>query len=105
MSVVELQLKWNLKRVGQVVVVLLVFTCTGFSVMFLKKPITDWIYSDPEANKTLFSILYWILILPVYNLLLLFYGFLFGQFRFFWEFEKKFFSRFTSSRKIGNPAK
>lgn len=24
---------------------------------------------------------------------LLFYGFIFGQFRFFWEFEKKFFNR------------
>ena len=47
----RLQRKWNLKSVGQVGVVLLVFTCTGFSVMFLKRPITDWIYSDPEAAK------------------------------------------------------
>jgi hypothetical protein len=35
------------------------------------------------------------LILPVYNVFLLFYGFVFGQFRFFWNFEKRFFSRFS----------
>jgi hypothetical protein len=29
----------------------------------------------------------------VYNLMLLMYGYLFGQFRFFWEFEKRFFQR------------
>lgn len=101
----RLQQKWNLKNAGQVMIVLLVFACTGFSVMFLKKPITEWIYSDPEIDKTLFSILYWLLILPVYNLLLLFYGFLFGQFKFFWEFEKRFFSRFVGSRKLENPTK
>ena len=35
----------------------------------------------------------------VYNLLLLIVGFVFGQFRFFWEFEKKFFSRFLFRKK------
>ena len=89
----RLKNKWNLKSIGQVVVVLIVFACTGFSVMFLKKPITEWIYAEPGASRTLFSVLYWILILPVYNLLLLFYGFIFGQFKFFWEFEKRFFKR------------
>ena len=40
-----------------------------------------------------FSVLYYVLILPVYNLLLLAYGALFGQFSFFWAFEKRFFDR------------
>ncbi len=40
-----------------------------------------------------FSVLYYILILPVYNVFLLIYGALFGQFKFFWEFEKRFFKR------------
>jgi hypothetical protein len=37
-----------------------------------------------------------VLILPVYNVLLLFYGAIFGQFRFFWDFEKRFFNRLFS---------
>ena len=39
---------------------------------------------------------YYILILPIYNLVLLFYGFIFGQFNFFLEFERRFFKRVTS---------
>jgi hypothetical protein len=91
----KLQQRWNVESAGQVVLILLVFACTGFSVMFLKKPITNWIYSNPELNHKLFSILYWVLIIPIYNFLLLLYGFIFGQFRFFWEFEKRFFNRIS----------
>lgn len=87
----KLQTRWNLQSVRQVIIVLIVFACTGFSVMFLKPVIQGWLFG--EEKTTWFSILYWILILPVYNLLLLFYGFLFGQFRFFWEFEKRMFTR------------
>jgi len=89
----KLMRRWKVESASQVIIILVVFACTGFSVMFLKRPITDWVHSDPESNKTLFSILYWIFILPVYNILLLLYGFVFGQFQFFWEFEKKFFRR------------
>jgi len=41
----------------------------------------------------MFTVLYYVLILPVYNLFLLIYGALFGQFKFFWAFEKRFFGR------------
>ena len=40
-----------------------------------------------------------ILILPVYNILLLFYGFVFGQFHFFWKFEKRMLSRMLNRKK------
>ena len=60
-------------------------------------------YPDKIATVSLFfqrsgdtwtaTVLYYLLILPVYNGLLLAYGFLFGQFQFFWEFEKRFMSR------------
>src|SRR3989337_3250759 len=87
----KLKNRWNVRSAGQVIVILIVFACTGFSVMFLKPVITDLLYG--EEKSTLFSILYWVLIFPIYNLLLLFYGFIFGQFRFFWDFEKRFFGR------------
>src|SRR5687768_8525740 len=92
----KLKNRWNVKSAGQVIVILIVFACTGFSVMFLKPVITDLLYG--EEKSTLFSILYWVLILPIYNLLLLFYGFIFGQFKFFWEFEKRFFGRIFKRR-------
>ncbi|HZX74601.1 MAG TPA: DUF6787 family protein [Cyclobacteriaceae bacterium] len=36
------------------------------------------------------------LVFPVYNLFLLFYGFVFGQIHFFWNFEKRFLGRIFS---------
>jgi len=44
-------------------------------------------------------VVYYILILPVYNVILLLYGFVFGQFRFFLDFEKRFLKRLTGRKK------
>jgi hypothetical protein len=93
----RLQDRWNLKSGWQVAIVLIVFACTGFTVLFLKKPLFRLIRAS-EEYYTLLTILYYILILPIYNLILLFYGFLFGQFNFFWEFEKRMFGRFRGKK-------
>lgn len=91
----RLQARWKVKSGMQVVVILIVFACTGFTVLLIKRPLFE--YWFPSGDKPVWaSTLYWILILPVYNLFLLFYGFVFGQFLFFWEFEKRFFNRVIS---------
>jgi hypothetical protein len=94
----KLRQRWNLNSVKQVVVVLIVFACTGFSVFFLKRPLLKFLAGD-SGDTVLASILYYIFILPLYNVLLLAYGFLFGQFDFFWAFEKRFFKRIFPGRK------
>ncbi len=78
-------------------IILLVFACTGLTVMLLKRPVVAWAAGDGEASGW-FSVLYYLLILPFYNLILLVYGALFGQFRFFWDFEKRFFGRLFGGR-------
>ncbi|HRD54041.1 MAG TPA: diacylglyceryl transferase [Flavobacteriales bacterium] len=90
--------RWNVSP-ASVGIILLVFACTGFSVLFLKRPLVAWASGDDGTPPLLFSVLYYILILPVYNLLLLFYGAVFGQFSFFWAFEKRFFARLFGRRK------
>lgn len=91
----KLKQRWKLDTVSQVIWVLIVFACTGFTVLFIKRPLFEYLY--PTGEKPVWaSILYWVLIFPVYNGFLLFYGLLFGQFRFFWEFEKRFFLRLAS---------
>ncbi|HMP99926.1 MAG TPA: prolipoprotein diacylglyceryl transferase [Cyclobacteriaceae bacterium] len=93
----RLKKRWNLHSARQVIIVLIVFACTGTTVLLIKKPLFAWWF--PDGDKPLWaSISYWILIFPVYNVFLLGYGFLFGQFKFFWEFEKKFFNRIFSSK-------
>jgi hypothetical protein len=96
----KLRERWQLKSAWQVLVVLLVFACTGFTVLFIKKPILNF-FAGEAGNSTQASVLYYILILPLYNVILLIYGFVFGQFEFFWAFEKRFFSRIANlfSRK------
>lgn len=94
----QLQARWKVKSGMQVLLILVVFACTGFTVLFIKRPLFELWF--PTGEKPLWaSILYWILIFPVYNVFLLFYGFLFGQFRFFWDFEKRFFERMKSRFK------
>jgi hypothetical protein len=88
----KLQHKWQLENVKQVVMVLVVFACTGITVMLLKKPII-LLLTDDEASNIWFSVLYYLFILPIYNIVLLIYGFIFGQFSFFWTFEKKVFCK------------
>ncbi len=87
----KLQDRWGVSA-SRVLIILLVFALTGTTVLFIKTPILDVIVGENEKNWV-HSTIYFILILPIYNILLLVYGALFGQFRFFWNFEKKFFNR------------
>ncbi|MGB3464183.1 MAG: DUF6787 family protein [Cyclobacteriaceae bacterium] len=86
----KLKDRWKLSHNYQVWLILLVFACTGTTVMLLK-PYVLVFFED--VNRVVFNIAYYILIFPVYNLILLIYGFVFGLFDFFWEFEKKTFNR------------
>lgn len=88
----KLRQKWKLDSIRQVVVVLIVFACTGFTVLFIKKPLLYFLAGE-RGDTVMASVIYYILILPIYNVLLLGYGFIFGQFNFFWGFEKRSFNR------------
>ncbi|MCC5938431.1 MAG: hypothetical protein JJU34_14225 [Lunatimonas sp.] len=97
----KLQDKWKLESLWQVMLVLVVFACTGMTVLWIKQPIFDLLGIDRSEGGFAKTILYLLLVLPLYQLILLVYGFLFGQFRFFWEKEKQFLRRIVSlfSRK------
>lgn len=84
----RLQERWNLKSAWQVVLVLLAFACTGTTVLFIKEPLLDFL-GISEKGGWIRTVLYLLAVLPLYNILLLAYGAVFGQFRFFWEFEKR----------------
>lgn len=91
-----LENRWQVNT-WRVILILIVFACTGFTVMFLKRPIMNLLYADGEKHWV-FTVLYYVFILPLYNIVLLIYGFLFGQFSFFWAFEKRMFKRMTGQK-------
>jgi hypothetical protein len=95
----KLKDRWEVNSVGQVIVILIVFACTGFSVLYIKKPLFDLAGITPETSPWIRVPFYLATILPAYQVLLLAYGFIFGQFRFFWNFEKKMLRRFGIGNK------
>lgn len=92
----KLQEKWKLESLWQVVLVLVVFACTGMTVLWIKQPIFDLLGIDMSQGGFIKTFLYLLLVLPLYQLFLLMYGFIFGQFGFFWEKEKQFVRRIAS---------
>jgi hypothetical protein len=80
--------RWNIKSNWQLFVIIVVFAVTGSSAAYLSKPILAAL-NITKANPWEYYPLYIILIFPVYQVLLVCFGFLFGQFTFFWAFEKK----------------
>jgi hypothetical protein len=82
--------RWKIKSNWQVFVIIVVFAITGSSAAYLSKPILS-LFGIVKGNVSnwLYYPLYILLIFPVYQILLVSFGFLFGQFAFFWAFEKK----------------
>ena len=84
----RMKAKWGLNSVLQVVLILIVFALTGMTVVWAR-PIIFKLLGIENAGGWLKTISYLVLVFPLYQCLLLFYGFVFGQFSFFWEKEKK----------------
>jgi hypothetical protein len=80
--------RWNIKSNWQLFVIIIVFAVTGSSAAYLSKPILAGLGIEKSSPWEYYP-LYIILIFPVYQVLLVCYGFIFGQFTFFWAFEKK----------------
>ena len=82
--------RWNIKSNWQVFVIIVVFAITGSTAAYLSKPILFSIGVEKGmVSNWVYFPLYIFLIFPVYQLLLVCFGFIFGQFTFFWAFEKK----------------
>lgn len=89
----KLKKRWGIESDIQVVIILLVFSLTGFSFLYVHNWI-DQLLGITEADSFwLKAIVFILVLLPLYNLLLLVWGTLFGQFRFFKTFIIRFFSR------------
>ncbi|MAO71224.1 MAG: diacylglyceryl transferase [Flavobacteriales bacterium] len=90
----KLKEKWGITSNFQLIIILLVFSITGSIAVFITKPILNLIGLD---GKTAVPWIFWpiriLIIFPIYQILILIIGTLFGQFKFFWNFEKKMLSR------------
>lgn len=90
----KLERKWILQYRWEMIRVFIVFSITGSSSVFIGKPIMAFIgITKDNLSPTVYWILYILVGLIFYQFMLVFFGWLFGQFKFFWEFEKKILNR------------
>lgn len=81
--------RWELKSNRQVFIVFLVFAITGSSAAKLAAPVTDFFKITNEMGWYIYWPFRILIIFPVYQVLLVFFGWVFGEFEFFWKFEKR----------------
>lgn len=105
----KLKKHWGISSNWHIFVILFVFSITGSSAVYLAKPLLTML----DLGREHFSPSFWfggffyyffriLLIFPIYQLLLVFFGWIFGQFEFFWNFEKKMLKRLGLGKFITN---
>lgn len=101
----RLKERWGISSTWQVLVIIVVFGITGSSSVFVGKPILELVGLDRMNFSSEFiwgGLLYYtlrlLIIFPIYQVLLVAFGWLFGQFAFFWNFEKAMLGRMGFSR-------
>jgi hypothetical protein len=85
----RLKTKWGITSNLQIVLIMVVFSLAGMSIGFVRRPLFHVLGIEAETPFWIKTVVYLLSIFPIYQCLLLIYGTLLGQFRFFWEKEKK----------------
>ena len=86
--------KFNAKSKLHLFVIFLVFGLSGSLALWVSSPILLALDLENKLNNYPLYIFFRILIIiPIYQLILILIATLFGEFEYFWKFEKKFFKR------------
>lgn len=99
----KLKQRWGITSNWQILIIFIVFGITGSSSMLVTKPVLKFfgIIKENFANGQeiiLYYILKILLVFIAYQFLLVFFGWIFGQHTFFWNFEKKMLRRIGLKR-------
>ena len=63
--------------------------------MYVSEPVLNLLnYKEYVSNKIIQIFLRLLIIFPIYQIILLAVGAIFGEFQYFWDFEKRFWKRF-----------
>ena len=93
-SMQKLMSAFKAESPGQLIIIFAVFAVTGSTAVYAAGPALNFFGINSE---TLPPWVFWplriLMIFPVYQCLLIIIGTMAGQFKYFWEFEKKFLRR------------
>ena len=91
----KLKERWGITSNFQIVIIFIVFGITGSVSAYFSGPLTEIIIgSNSELNWSIKLLIRIIVLTPIYQVLLLFFGYIFFQYKFFFKFVKKFMSFF-----------
>jgi hypothetical protein len=85
----RLKQRWGITSNFQLVIIFVVFAITGSASAWLSRPFCELLNITSEDFGGWFTLIRLLVIFPIYQVLLVAIGTVFGQFRFFWNFEKK----------------
>ena len=89
------KLKYNIATDWDAFLILLVFSITGSLSLKIARPLLEWM---GVTRETMSPWIFWplriLIVFPIYQILQIAVGTTFGQFNFFWQFQKKMFRPF-----------
>ena len=87
--------KWGIKSNFQVLVIIFVFSITGSIAVYVARPTLLFLGIEKEfLNPWIYYPIRILIIFPIYQLIILLIGSIFGQFPFFWKMQKKILNKF-----------
>lgn len=95
----KLTTKWDVSHRWELIAIFLVFAITGSTAAKISGPILEALnLKELISNSFLFWTIRILIIFPIYQVMLVIVGWVFGQFDFFWAFEKKMLKRMGFKR-------
>ena len=88
----KLKEKWGITSNFQIVIIFIVFGITGTVSAYISGPLSDIIITENDLHWSIKLLIRILVLTPIYQVLLLFFGYIFYQYRFFYNFVKKFMS-------------
>ncbi|MFQ3576408.1 MAG: DUF6787 family protein [Cytophagales bacterium] len=92
----KLKEKWKVESDKQMAIIFIVFAITGSASTQVAKPLLSFLNIRAEDFN---PFIYWpiriLIILPIYQVMLIVIGAIFGQYKFFWNFEKNMLNRMS----------
>ena len=89
----KLKEKWEITSNWQFLIINVVFAISGSLTVFVRRPVFQLLGIDQSTPLILRIVLYLLIVTPAYFTILIIIATIFGQFKFFWKFEKRFFRR------------
>ena len=88
----KLKERWGITSNFQIVIIFIVFGITGTVSAYISGPLSDIIINENDLHWSIKLLIRILVLTPIYQVLLLFFGYIFYQYRFFYNFVKKFMS-------------